>query len=331
MNSSSTTNTLVENGPECLSVSSPKLLQDIRTYILGLWPKRNNDYFPGPLPVSLEIRNFSKLKNLPYVISVKSDGTRFFLLNFKGQCYMIDRTFKVSEVSIKFKGGTMLFDGELVRTNSGTWSYMIHDCICISDNNISAEYFDQRYEAIQHAYDNFYLKDPPGFEIAKSYIKLNVKTFFKFDKKGIELFKAYLQNVDHKTDGYIITPIEQPIHTGTQHTLFKWKPVESHTFDFRITNDNTRYTSYIIDKNKEIPYGEVASTAPGGIEFGIALKKIGYKSGDIVECSYNKSIDSFDPILVRSDKSHPNNLNTIEKTLLNIREAITEETLFGLV
>jgi mRNA-capping enzyme len=319
-------------GPTCIIIKDKKLLQEITTFVLGLWPNRINDYFPGPLPVSLELRNFSKLKALPYVICVKSDGIRFFLAFFNGVSYMIDRTFKIAEVAIKFKSTCkgLLFDGELIKNNDNIWTYIIHDCVCMNGVNISNDNFDQRYEILQQGLVDYFLKDPPGFDVhlSSTYIKLSVKKFFTFDK--INEFKEYIKTIDHPHDGFIMTPVNKPIGTGTQYTLFKWKPKESHTFDFRVKEDHGVYYAYVIQYQKEELFASISNKEPEGKEFENSLKKIGFKSGDIVECRYDDVRGVFEPILIRLDKSHPNNINTVEKTLINIKEAITMDELFNL-
>mgnify|MGYP003331462792 CR=1 FL=1 len=48
-----------------------------------------------------------------------------------------------------------------------------------------------------------------------------------------------------------------------------------------------------------------------------------YKNGCILECKFKN--DNFDPFLIRTDKTHPNSLRTIERTLFNISENIQIE------
>ena len=50
----------------------------------------------------------------------------------------------------------------------------------------------------------------------------------------------------------------------------------------------------------------------------------------IVECSYVSTTESFVPERVRSDKTHPNGMKTVEKTLLNIIEDIRLSELINL-
>jgi hypothetical protein len=56
-----------------------------------------------------------------------------------------------------------------------------------------------------------------------------------------------------------------------------------------------------------------------------------FVSGMIVECEYDEVADTFKPIKLRLDKSHPNSLMTINKTMCNIKENITMDELIKLM
>lgn len=308
-------------------VTDTLLLQDIRTLILGFWPNRHNDYFPGPLPVSIELKNFHKLKNYPYVICVKSDGTRYFLLIYKNKSYFIDRSFKVYHIEdVIHDSNTHLFDGELIVNNDGKHEYIIHDCICYNGKNISTESLDSRYESILSFSESIdqYVKDSN-----ETKIKIGIKKFFNI-KTQINEFKEYIKTINHKIDGYILTPLKLPIGTGTQYSLFKWKPLNMHTFDFRIKYDKGIFLAYVLQENTEILFASVSKTTEEGLEFSKKLDSLNFKNNDIVECEFNNNTKSFVPIMIRADKIHPNSLYTVEKTMFNIKENITEDELFTL-
>lgn len=307
---------LIEN------VVDDNMAREIKSLILGFWNNRSNDYFPAPLPVSIEIFNFKTLMKFTYLISVKSDGIRYLMLNYENKVYFIDRTFKIYLSNLKFKEGikTMLFDGELVEVFSEEKSkkkYIVHDCVCIDNRNVSQDFFDARYESMLTGV-NMYMENNEN---------VIVKKFFSFNK--IDELEEYIKTLDHKTDGFILTPLNMPIGTGTQYSLFKWKPRESHTFDFRVVETNTAIETYVYKNNKDLLFASVDKSDPLSIPFIEKLRKLNFKSPCIVECSYDSEKDTFEPIMLRLDKSNPNSFTTVEKTFLNIKENITREELLS--
>jgi hypothetical protein len=310
-----------------MRVTDIDMIQLIKSTVLGFWPNRKTDTFAAACPVSIERKNFFKILQYPYVICVKSDGIRYLMLAMKyardgdserNYVFLINRAFDIFIVDVVFDdkvyGSTsncgLLFDGELLGNE-----FIIHDCICIFGKDISNEHFNERYENVENVVNNFVSHS--------SQIVLKTKTFFTFDQidKVVQLFNE----PDHKIDGLIFTPVTLPVGTHTQYTLFKWKVKSQHTFDFKITEDPVSYIANTVQFKHETKFASVDKASPGGQVFSKLLSKNcpGFKSGDIVECEYNEQYDRYDPIKIRTDKAHPNNLYTIEKTLLNIKENIT--------
>jgi hypothetical protein len=300
-------------------VSSPELLQELKSAVLGFWPNRKNNHFPGPLPISIERKNFATIKKYPYVISLKTDGIRFLLMLHNKIAYMVDRNFNFYVVTVAFHdsiygsscnicdGTGLILDGEVIVTN-GLMNYIVHDCVCLFSRDHTQEQLPTRYEAIHTALSLWY----PD----KSEININAKTFYKHD----DFKAAMLDKTEHKIDGIILTPVDKEIGTHTQPTLFKWK--FKHTVDLKVHEEGDEYVSYVLDRQRLIKY---ASVKKSNDSFRTKLYKncSGFVNGDIVECVINMEEHSFDPLLIRFDKSHPNSLSTVEKTILNAKENIS--------
>ncbi len=298
-------------------IEDSNLIGNIKSTILGFWPNRKNNYFPAPLPVSLEKKDFFKILKYPYVICLKSNGIRYLMLCMNNSVYMIDRAFNIYIVDVKFKhqiygnnSYALLLDGELIDNR-----YIIHDCICIFGKDVSSENLHERYENVVNVVNNFWIKEE------QNTILLETKNFY-----GLHEIKqvANLLN-DKNVDGLIFTPVSLPIGTHTQYTLFKWKIKSQHTFDFKLVEDNSSFNAYIIQSQNQVKFASVDKNTPKGKEFGDLLIKNcpNFKNNSIVECEYDDKLNTFIPIKVREDKLHPNNLYTIEKTLNNIKEDIT--------
>ena len=139
--------------------------------------------------------------------------------------------------------------------------------------------------------------------------------------------------ISHPTDGFIFTPCSLPIGTNAQYTLFKWKPLNLHTFDFKINKEETSYTALVNKKGVAIPFATVKIDTPVGKNFDeklMSLKTPNYTNGSIVECDFDIKNECFNPLLIRTDKTHPNGIYTVEKTLLNIQENITMQEMINL-
>ena len=176
--------------------------------------------------------------------------------------------------------------------------------------------------------------NPDNGDGVKSDFKIHTKKFYTFSET--EQLKNDIKNktIGHKTDGLIFTPALLKVGTHTQYTLFKWKPRDLHTFDFKMFNseDNKSYCAYVYKNNSNVLYASVDKNEPGGKIFGRLLKERcpDFKNGDIVECDYNTKTEYYEPVMIRSDKLNPNSLFTVEKTNVNIEENITIDELFEL-
>ena len=331
-----------DNGPKAYPVTDPNILKTLRSIILSYWPKRRNDYFPGPQPVSLERRDLFKLKKFPYLACVKSNGMRFMMLcttiDEDTKCYMVDRAFRFYEVNQCFDKAiysNTLFDGELVRlysknddeSSTQKWTYIIHDCVSFRDTDVSRKNCTQRYSYVKTAIETFWeLTNGDTFPI-------EIKKFVPMEKLQELVDMEKNGEISHPTDGLILTPVDLPIGTNAQYTLFKWKPRELHTFDFKIMEEEDKFTAMVNKKGSLIPFASVLKSTSQGKDFATKLENIinpKYENGSIVECEYNTQSKCFDPLFVRTDKTHPNGLYTVEKTLLNIQEDITIEELIAL-
>lgn len=356
------------NGPIGIRVVDEMEINCLKKIILDIWinSPHKKDFFPAPQPVSLERRDLPNLIKNDYVVCIKSDGMRFLMLCYNGKIYMVDRSFKFYLVSQNFNNeflyngvnytGTYdcgnrlgaIFDGELVKNKSDIWQYVIHDCAYIYGINISNLSFNERYSKINQMFDHGVWKKGVGDFI------LTTKLFYSFGNLR-ELMKLIDNNqIDHKIDGLIFTPCNKRICSGTQDDLYKWKPRDLHTFDFKIyiydnyiNNDNDLEINEFIGKYGRAP-GKISAyvnnngtheiyayTPPNDVSEKIFFQQLekncsGFSNGNIVECDYDEKLDVFKPIKIRNDKSHPNSIFTVKKTLNNIKENITVEELVAL-
>ncbi len=325
-----------DSGPTAIRATDEKLLETLKKIILSHWQTTDErDFFPAPQPVSLERRDLSKLIEHEYLVCAKSDGMRFLLVCYSGNCYMVDRAFKFYKVALIFKNNQLynsngpltnllggIFDGELVLNKQGKWQYVIHDCINIYGKDISKNIFPARYSEIMKLICDYWVSEGSEFRITS-------KQFFPFKQLGLlnKLIKE--DKLDHKTDGIICTPKNKKVGSHTQYDLFKWKPRHLHTFDFKIVKGVDGITAFVNKNGIHVPY---ASTSHGSQEEQIFLAGLSkncpeFINNAIVECDYDDTNDIYTPIKLRLDKTHPNSFFTVKKTLCNIKENISMEEL----
>ena len=319
-------------GVEVNQVEDNKEWLELKNTVLSFWINTRNDYFPGPQPVSLDRNNIPNLEKYAYKACMKYDGDRFMMLctTFHGEncTFLVDRTFRFFKLyqnwdPVIYKNS--LWDGELVK-NKSTWVYVIHDCIALKGENISQENLEIRLNALNKSL---------GEDLDTSHkadLTIQSKKFVNLEniEDLVKLYTTDTDLVNYKTDGIIFTPIKKPVGTGTFHPLKKWKPCGSHTFDFKLNERHDRYIIQAKNKGEIISYASIQKNSKKGMKFSDRLTEIKASSGNIIECTYDENEEIYVPFCVRKDKTHPNNLITIDKTHNNIYENIKIEEFYGL-
>jgi mRNA guanylyltransferase len=279
------------------------------------------NFFPGPQPVSIERKHFGVLRNNAYVVCEKTDGIRYALfckiINGTKVVALINRALRVKHVSLvgvpkKAYLGTIV-DGELVDDK-----FIVYDGIEIYGQDIKKMDLECRLTHINRFVTGT-IRQPKtdSFEVS-------LKVF-----SPLHSIKSYIDNVvpnlKHKTDGFIFTPVMSPVRIGTHETMFKWKPRDKNTIDFKFKKSPSGKTWILYIQEKGMPFVEAEIDCDQ-----VELPDI--KEDDIVECQYMQTEYPmrWKPIHIRTDKMHPNNRRTYFNTLLNISENIQFQEFFNL-
>jgi hypothetical protein len=303
---------------------------ELKTSVLGFWTFRKDNYFPGALPTSLEREHFKILQKQKYVISLKSDGTRYMLMLYKNKIYFIDRNFNFYERDLSFSKSlandpdqcNFLIDGELIKDHSGKLIYLAHDCICAYSRSVRHLPLTDRYEYLRSIISG--LNQESREQESQQTIELRLKKFYLFN----EFSKDLITNSDHPIDGLILTPVNVEIGNQEQNTLFKFK--ENHTVDFKLVDENEYYNGYATI-NKTVPFKMMAVHKNNHVfKRLLTLNCPGFQSGDIVEFAINTKYNVYDPIKIRRDKDYPNSRRVVDKTNFNAKENITLDELIEL-
>ncbi|TBU04546.1 subunit alpha of mRNA-capping enzyme [Hamiltosporidium magnivora] len=199
--------------------------------------------FFGSHPVTLSNETIELLINRDYYVCEKSDGIRVLLYIYNDNkfvySFFFDRKndFYLVNINNNIKIGTYLFDGELYNDfgkNSSEIVFSIFDCLIYEGNDFSFQNLQKRLELCQN-FINLY-KNVDGFKKYK--FKIQVKQMFK--SYGFYQVYSEIDNLAHKNDGLIFTPVYEPYVFGRCYTLLKWKPPSLNTVDF------------LLRKNKEV-------------------------------------------------------------------------------
>jgi hypothetical protein len=278
-------------------------------------------YFPGPQPVTIEIKDIQKLKE-NYMVCEKTDGERAILLliniDNKPMCFIINRNNELYFMDLSFKKEVFegsIFDGELIKTNKNKFNYLIHDCMCYNGTSFLQETHRLRYaciiDLIVKRY-NYKEKDP---------FAIKTKLFYQYGPELNKTWEHIQKTTENKIDGLIFTPINGPIVFGRDNSLFKWK--KEHTIDLFFKKESKKINTYF-QKKLEL---KLYKTLDKDNEKLITsfLTKDQLKNGIVVECKYIN--EQFVPYRIRTDKNKPNGEITLKNTMINIEEAITIDTL----
>ncbi|APC25553.1 mRNA-capping enzyme (mRNA guanylyltransferase) [Only Syngen Nebraska virus 5] len=270
---------------------------------------------PGPNPVSIERKDFEKLKQQKYVVSEKTDGIRFIMFftrvfGFK-VCTIIDRAMSVYLLPFKniprvlFQGS--IFDGELcVDVVEKKFAFVLFDAVVVSGITVSQMNLPSRIFAMKRSLREFKnVPEDPALLRFKEWVPLEHPTVIK-DR----LEKA--SGIYH-TDGIIVMSVDEPVVYGRNFNLFKLKPSTHHTIDFIIMNGDGTIGIYDPKLQKNVSVGKLDGY---------------YKKGDIIECKLVN--DKWHYVQGRGDKKQANDKLTYEKTLLNIKENITVSEILNL-
>ena len=257
-------------------------LNDIKRFIQVKWDSSNIDRFPGPQPISIEKQHMHLLRKNEYFVCEKTDGVRHFLV-----CFTDSQNRKICALvnrSFDFTLYPLTVPRDTLLDGELIGDkFIVHDAVCIQGEDLRNKPLNERLKRVAALVKI----------IVPSKITVKCKTMYPCKDM------AQLMLGEH-TDGVIFTPVNEPIRMGTHRTLFKWKPLERITIDFLIKNGK-----FCIQHDSKLL---------------VVQQDPEFKEEGIFECKFDGDI--WEPIMKRTDKSHPNNKRTFERTLVNIREDI---------
>ncbi|EIE27392.1 hypothetical protein COCSUDRAFT_34803 [Coccomyxa subellipsoidea C-169] len=287
--------------------------------------------FPGGQPVSLDRANLGKLREKRYWVTWKADGTRYMLLLCKWGVYLIDRSFNVRRVQMRFpvqlvgKDGQLqahhmtLLDGEMlvdedIAAGTQTRRFLAYDLIALHGKSLSNLPSKERWARMEEKVMRPRRKERDGirdpkipypvrYDYGSELFSVRRKEFWPLSRMST-LLDQFIPSLPHEADGLIFQGYDEEYVAGTDFNLLKWKFAHLNSVDFRLR-----------------------STAAGArvvFDEGMDVTRL---ENCIVECSWDGEEGVWRYMRVRSDKDTPNAYHVYEKVMQSIHDNITEEDL----
>jgi len=301
---------------------------------------------PVPQPVSLERAHFPELFHRDYMISDKSDGIRYvlFLTKVQGRemALMVDRKLTLFQIPVAaskcyFNGS--IYDGELVCSH-GSHVFLVFDCISCKGSYVGDQDFLSRSSLIRSAFDleGSCAKSPEEATSLARKGKIicggsaNGLTFRPkpcFRLRQLDTLLRQIPSLPYATDGLIFTPVDEPVRVGTHLSMFKYK--KRHSIDLEVSADGAEFLVGLGGApDTAVRRTPLASLGiPFRMEESLEMRLRDYP-GRILEVKISLDQEgglALTFLCLRTDKSHPNAVATILRTLNNVKEAITTEEL----
>jgi hypothetical protein len=263
--------------------------------------------FPGPNPCSLERANFSKLRAQPYYLAEKTNGVRFilFMCRYKGLdvAAIINRAMQVFLLPCS-ELPTAMFQGSLVDCElawnkiNRAWQLMAFDAYVVCGVPVHRCQFSARLAALRRAMAVYRHTEVDPVEI-------RIKHFVPATMFGAYLDHEGVAKEEFDVDGIVLVPEHSAATVGRAWDLFKFKT--KHSVDFLVGSRGVDVCVFDPATQTHAPVGALRSAT---------------KPGSIVECVLG--VDGvWDVECVRTDKSTANDMLTYQRTLVNMREAIS--------
>jgi len=161
-----------------------------------------------------EARHVPDIKSRPHLISVRTNGNPYFLyltrLNFLNQCILIDK--KVQQgyfyprmilVRLWFDDHLFentLFEGEMVKQNDGSWTFLLNDLLALGNRHTSDGNLLQRHRMLQRILERHFVPDDVNI------CRLRVKRYFGCDSLR-RMLTDFVPTLPYSCRGVYFTPV----------------------------------------------------------------------------------------------------------------------------
>ncbi|MBA0643126.1 hypothetical protein Goklo_027442 [Gossypium klotzschianum] len=291
--------------------------------------------------------NLQLLRQRYYYATWKADGTRYMMLITIDGCYLIDRSFNIRRVQMRFPcwhnkgvGGMShhltLLDGEMIidtlpDSRKQERRYLIYDMMVLNNEPIIERPFYERWKMLEkevieprnYERHNIYQGRNPYYRFDLEPFRVRRKDFWLLSTVN-KVLKEFIPKLSHEADGLIFQGWDDPYVPRTHEGLLKWKYAQLNSVDFlfEIGSDDREQLFLHERGRKKLMEGNT-------VEFREVSDPPPSFSGKIIECSWDPDRQVWVYMRIRTDKSTPNDINTYRKVMQSINDNITEEILLN--
>lgn len=158
--------------------------------------------------------NKSSIVNHPHMMCVRSNGNPYFLylvkLNFTNYCIFIDKKIQQGYAyprmiisHFKFDDclfADTIFDGEMVKTTDGYWSYLMHDLVVYQGKHLTEANLIKRINLLYETLEKYFTIDENDI------CKMRVKKYFHCTQ-GDYVIETHINNVNYSCRGIYFKPL----------------------------------------------------------------------------------------------------------------------------
>lgn len=223
---------------------------------------RPKDYFAGPQPITLEMKNIidpdlgiTTIKN-NYTVTEKADGERMLLyINNIGKCYFINNRLDIKFTGVKLDSiSNMLFDGEYITKDVlkndiklyGIFDIYFNDSHNVADLPLVNGRLNLMKKIVNKIQSKFNDKSIEIFVKEFRYENIFEDCKYILEQNTLGKYKYYI-------DGLVFTPKDLAVGGSfvgdksafikTWNKVFKWKPPQDNTIDFLVKYKNDDFTN----------------------------------------------------------------------------------------
>lgn len=161
-----------------------------------------------------EERMLDVFKKRPHLLCVRSNGNPYFLcltrLNFMNYCIFIDKKIqqgysypRMIICHFKFDDSLFndtIFDGEMVKMNDGSWSFLMNDLIVLKGVHLTEHNLVKRINMLYDVLAKAFVPDSNDIS------RLGVKRLFKYDE-SLDIINKHINEVQYSCRGIYFKPL----------------------------------------------------------------------------------------------------------------------------